>query len=146
MKWDRRRTLKMVMGYMFFSAPTYSFAYKHIFERLFPGNTWYAAIRKVAMDAGMMAPFHSSSFMAYSVYFDGGDWEMFVSKWKRDFFPLWTLGLSFVPFLQIINFRFVPARFNVIYLMGISAGWSIALSFYVNKSNPGMEEKRKIEE
>ena len=136
MEWNRRRTLKMVLGYMFFSTPLYSFAYTHIFHRLFPGNTWPMALGKVSLDAFMMAPIHGTSFMAYSVICDGGNLDMVIAKVKRDWFPLWSLGLKFVPILQLINFAYVPARFNVHYLMGISAGWSILLSFYVNKPNP----------
>ena len=123
------------MGYMLMSAPYFSLWYKYVLERFFPGNTWRNALRKVLVESLVMAPIHSSAFMVYGVLFDGGTLSMAVSKVETDLLPLWGFGLKFIPFLQVVNFRFIPARFNIFYLMGISAGWSVVLSFYVNKSD-----------
>ena len=87
----------------------------------------------VLTDVILLAPVNSTVFMTYGVLYDGGNKQMAIDKWKRDWFPLYKIGISFVPFLQIINFRFVPPKYQILYLNGIMAIWSIILSFYVNR-------------
>ena len=140
MQWNKSRTIKMVLGYAFWVTPFFNFGYKHILDRFFHGNSFKTVLKKIFVDAGCFAPISSTVFLSYGVIYDGGNKQMVIDKLRQDWWPLYSLGVSFIPLLQIINFRYVPSRYQILYLNGISCGWSIILSFYVNKEIEKVKE------
>eukprot|EP00483_Globobulimina_turgida_P007830 UN07845 len=143
MNWNKKRTLKMVLGYTFITTPLFHTSYKYFLDKYFRAITYQIVIRKVILETFTTAPINLGCFMAFGVIFDGGSKEMIVGKYKQDLWRVWSLGASFIPILQIINFRYLPPRYRVLYLTGISVVWSMIVSFFVNKEIKTSENMEK---
>eukprot|EP01084_Bolivina_argentea_P239063 401757_1 len=144
MKWNKKRTLKMVLGYTLITTPLFHASYKYFLDKYFPTMAYRMVFKKVLLETFTTAPIHLSCFMAFGVIFDGGSKQMIIQKYKQDLWKVWCLGASFIPILQIINFRYLPQRYRVLYLIGISVVWSMIMSFFVNKEIKANKNMNRI--
>lgn len=55
---------------------------------------------------------------------------------EEEYVPTFMIDTAVWPIAQAINFRFVPARFQALYVNFISLGWAGFLSLVTNPSSP----------
>lgn len=55
---------------------------------------------------------------------------------EEEYVPTFIIDTAIWPVAQAINFRFVPARFQALYVNVISLGWAGFLSLVTNPSAP----------
>lgn len=55
---------------------------------------------------------------------------------EEEYVPTFIIDTAVWPIAQAINFRFVPARFQALYVNFISLGWAGFLSLVTNPSSP----------
>ncbi|KAL5975911.1 hypothetical protein ACLOJK_020239 [Asimina triloba] len=71
---------------------------------------------KVASDALIFGPFDLLAFFTYMGLSAGKNVTQLKEDVKRDFVPAFVLGGAVWPLFQIANFRFVPVRYQLLYV------------------------------
>jgi len=97
--------------------------------RLFPKDTVSHLAAKVLMDQTMFAPVALSAFYIGLATLEGKDNEEIYKEWKTKFPNTWAISVFVWPFLQTINFKFVPVPLRAIYVGFFSFFWTTFLAF-----------------
>ncbi|XP_027068119.1 protein Mpv17 isoform X2 [Coffea eugenioides] len=71
---------------------------------------------KVAMDGIIFGPFDLVVFFSYMGFSAGKSASQVKEDLKRDFIPALVLEGGAWPFMQVINFRYVPVRYQLLYV------------------------------
>ncbi|KAL4907660.1 hypothetical protein BDW74DRAFT_147936 [Aspergillus multicolor] len=125
-KHDFARTGRMALygGAVFGPAATlwFGFLQRHVVLKNSPKATILA---RVVVDQGLFTPVHLTCFLSSMAIMEGTDP---VAKWKQSFFPSYKANLSIWPFVQGVNFAFVPLEMRVLVVNVISLGWNCLLS------------------
>lgn len=79
-------------------------------------NTARFVATKVAMDGLIFGPLDLLVFLSYMGYSSGKNTLQVKEDLKRDFLPAFILQGAAWPILQIANFRYVPLRFQLLYV------------------------------
>ncbi|XP_020585724.1 protein Mpv17 [Phalaenopsis equestris] len=83
--------------------------------RLQPKTPKFVAA-KVASDALIFGPLDLLIFFSYMGFASGKNVEQVREDVKRDFLPSLVIGGGIWPLVQIANFRFVPVRYQLLYV------------------------------
>ncbi|XP_071175312.1 mpv17-like protein [Mytilus edulis] len=107
-------------------------------ERLFPGKSVRTVLTKVLIEQVTFAPVSITSFYAATSLLER---KNFIEELKAKFPVTWKTGITFWPFLQVINFGLVPLNYRPFVVAGGSFVWSIFLCFMKeDKKNGGAIE------
>jgi protein Mpv17 len=87
-----------------------------IIRRRFQPNTFKFVASKVAADGFLFGPLDLLLFFSYVGLGQGRSIEQVKEDVKRDFIPALVLGGTIWPAVQIANFRFVPVRYQLLYV------------------------------
>lgn len=79
-------------------------------------NTARFVATKVAMDGLIFGPLDLLVFLSYMGYSSGKNTLQVKEDLRRDFLPAFILQGTAWPILQIANFRYVPLRFQLLYV------------------------------
>lgn len=71
---------------------------------------------KVAMDTLIFGPVHLLVFLSYMGFSSGKSASQVKEIVKRDFFPALIVEGGVWPLAQAVNFRFVPVRYQLLYV------------------------------
>ncbi|XP_010915813.1 uncharacterized protein [Elaeis guineensis] len=71
---------------------------------------------KVAADGLLFGPLDLLIFFSYMGFASGRSVEQVKEDVKRDFLPALIVGGGVWPFVQVANFRFVPVRYQLLYV------------------------------
>lgn len=71
---------------------------------------------KVASDGLLFGPLDLLIFFSYMGFASGKSAEQVKEDVKRDFFPSLVIGGGIWPVVQIANFRYVPVRYQLLYV------------------------------
>ncbi|KAJ3694552.1 hypothetical protein LUZ60_010032 [Juncus effusus] len=95
----------------------YEYLDKYIRTRLLmqPKTLKFVAT-KVAADGLLFGPLDLLVFFSYLGFASGRSVEQVKQDVKRDFLPALVLGGTVWPVVQVANFRFVPVRFQLLYV------------------------------
>ncbi|CAO2161680.1 unnamed protein product [Urochloa humidicola] len=85
-------------------------------RRRFQPNTFKFVASKVAADGFLFGPLDLLLFFSYMGLGQGRSVEQVKEDVKRDFIPALVLGGTIWPAVQIANFRFVPVRYQLLYV------------------------------
>ena len=108
--------LTRFMAYGFCMAPL-QFRWFKFLERIFPitkANAFGPAMKRVAFDQFIFAPFGVGMFFTAMTLAEGGGRRAVTNKLRDMYIP--TLKANFVvwPAVQIINFRLMPVQFQLV--------------------------------
>lgn len=122
--------LTRFMAYGFFMAPL-QFQWFGFLSRAFPltkKNPTVPALKRVAFDQFIFAPFGLACFFTYMTIAEGGGKRALTQKFRDVYLP--TLKANFVlwPAVQILNFRVVPIQFQIPFVSSIGIAWTAYLS------------------
>jgi len=104
------------------------FNWLRLAARLFPKDTLGHLAAKVFLDQTCFAPVGLSCFYVGLSTLEGKSREGIYKEWKEKFPNTWAISVFVWPFLQTINFRFVPAQFRPIYVGVFSFFWTTGLA------------------
>ena len=133
---DWKRTLKFSFLGGVFVGPACHYWYGYLM-RIFPANTNFAAFQRTVIDQLCFAPLFIATFFTALQILDDNDnpddsrtsFEKIKNKLEQDFWSTmqsnWALWFP----AQLVNFRFVPGAYQVLFSNGISFIWNIYLSF-----------------
>lgn len=83
--------------------------------RLQPKSFRFVAA-KVALDGFLFGPLDLLIFFTYMGFSTGKSVPQIKEDVKRDFLPAFLLEGGVWPVLQVVNFRFVPVRYQLLYV------------------------------
>lgn len=93
-------------------------------------------LARVALDQGVFAPVFISVFLSSMAVLEGTSPK---AKLEASYVPALTANYMIWPFVQLVNFKFVPLQHRVLFVNLISIGWNCYLSFL----NSGASKKRE---
>ncbi|XHF97283.1 hypothetical protein AWENTII_000876 [Aspergillus wentii] len=130
--------LTRFMSYGFFMAPV-QFLWFGFLSRAFPltkVNPTLPALKRVAVDQFIFAPFGLVCFFTFMTVAEGGGKRALARKFQDVYMP--TLKANFVlwPAVQILNFRVVPIQFQIPFVSSVGIAWTA----YLSLSNSSEEE------
>lgn len=85
---------------------------------------------QVLLDQLLFAPVALSSFYVGLSILEGKDAEGVFREWRYKFPGTWGTAAFVWPFLQGFNFRFVPARYRVVFVGCASFFWTTMLAYW----------------
>merc|ERR1711879_156732 len=91
------------------------------------------AITKVAFDQLVFAPICLAVFFAATGILKGESLEGIKKTFSGKYVDALKVNYFIWPISMLINFRYVPARYQVLWASTISVGWSVYLSTSANK-------------
>ncbi|XP_076001448.1 mpv17-like protein [Genypterus blacodes] len=110
-----------------------SFFWNRFLERMFPGRAAGMLMRKVFLDQAMVAPVATSVFYTGLSFLEGK--EDIFEDWRKKFFNTYKTGLMFWPFMQFLNFYFVPLYLRTPCSGACAFVWGIFLCFSQQKGD-----------
>ncbi|KAF3320411.1 protein Mpv17 isoform X2 [Carex littledalei] len=95
----------------------YEYLDRYIRQRLLmkPNSAKFVAT-KVAADGLLFGPLDLLVFFSYMGFSSGHSAQQVKEDVKRDFLPALLLGGTVWPVVQIANFRFIPVRYQLLYV------------------------------
>ncbi|KAJ8751697.1 hypothetical protein K2173_025863 [Erythroxylum novogranatense] len=79
-------------------------------------NSLQFVASKVAIDCLVFGPFDLLIFFTYMGFSSGKSIRQIKEDVKRDFLPAFLLEGGMWPVVQVVNFRFVPVRYQLLYV------------------------------
>ncbi|PKY00505.1 peroxisomal membrane protein [Aspergillus campestris IBT 28561] len=124
-KHDMARTGRMALygGAIFGPAATtwFSFLQRHVVLK----SKTATLVARVTADQCLFTPTHLTCFLSSMAIMEGSDP---VEKWRNNFLPSYKANLAIWPFVQGVNFTFVPLEFRVLVVNVVALGWNCLLS------------------
>ncbi|KAK4171212.1 hypothetical protein QBC36DRAFT_295563 [Triangularia setosa] len=108
----------------------------------FPNSPNKTILARVACDQGLFAPTFIGIFLSSMAVLEGGSVS---EKLSQSYWPALSTNYLIWPFVQLVNFKFVPLQHRVLFVNVISIGWNCYLSF-LNSSSAGTESSVAQEE
>ncbi|CAM9346364.1 unnamed protein product, partial [Sphacelaria rigidula] len=115
-----------------FLAPCLHYWYTFLGKAI-PGVTLTTVVKRVALDQLVFTPVFLMSFLSANMLVDGQAAKI-VPKLKADYIQTLVGNWGYWIPAQVINFRFVPAMYQVLCANGFGFVWNIYLSFQSNKA------------
>jgi protein Mpv17 len=81
---------------------------------------------RVALDQGVFAPTFIGVFLTSMAVLEGSSPK---EKLEKSYKPALTTNYMIWPFVQLVNFKFVPLHHRVLFVNVISIGWNCYLSY-----------------
>lgn len=129
-KHDLTRTGRMALygGCVFGPAATTWFAF--LARNVNPRNPRLTTISRVACDQLLFAPVAIGAFLSSMAVMEGGSPSR---KLQTTWWPALTANWCVWPFVQFVNFTFLPLQHRLLFANVISIGWNSYLSWVSNK-------------
>ncbi len=129
---DKNRTFRFFLLGAVLVAPTAHHWYRTLLQ-LFPANTLKAAFQRTLLDQALFAPLFIPTFMASAMALAGEGYDDILPIIRERYADLvlknWILWAP----AQLFNFRFVPAKFQVLFSNCVALVWNTYFSFKVNE-------------
>ncbi|KAJ5730877.1 uncharacterized protein N7483_005385 [Penicillium malachiteum] len=124
-KHDFARTGRMALygGAVF--GPVATAWYRILQRHIVLKSTLGTAAARVAADQIVFAPTQLTVFLSAMAIMEGSDP---IEKWRHSFVPSYKANLLVWPFVQAVNFTFVPLELRVLVVNLVSLGWNCFLS------------------
>lgn len=128
---DFRRTLRMcIMGVIIGPIQRTWFL---TLERLIPPSSKIQILKKLVVDQTVYGPFIIFFFYSLSGTLSGKDVNEIKEILEEKYLRTLITGYKVWPFVQAINFTFVPVQLRANFVQGVSLCWNMYLSWMVNK-------------
>lgn len=83
-------------------------------------------LARVALDQGVFAPTFIGIFLSSMAVLEGSSPQ---EKLEKNYKPALLTNYMIWPFVQLVNFKFVPLDHRVLFVNLISIGWNCYLSY-----------------
>lgn len=89
-------------------------------------------VQKVFVDQFVFAPIFLAALLSVIGYSQHQDVEKVKDKMKNDYLDILTSNYAVWPWVQLINFRFVPLNYQVLLTQSVAVLWNIYFSWRTN--------------
>lgn len=89
-------------------------------------------VQKVFVDQFVFAPVFLAALLSVIGYSQHQDVEKVKDKMKNDYLDILTSNYAVWPWVQLINFRFVPLNYQVLVTQSVAVLWNIYFSWRTN--------------
>ncbi|OQV05416.1 hypothetical protein CLAIMM_10163 [Cladophialophora immunda] len=93
-----------------------------------PKSGTVPALKRVAMDQLIFAPFGLCCFFTFMTVAEGGGKKEVATKFKDVYLPTLRANYILWPAVQILNFRVMPLRFQIPFVSTVGIAWTAYLS------------------
>ncbi|RVE75690.1 hypothetical protein OJAV_G00001450 [Oryzias javanicus] len=122
--WKQTRNVAVVA---FTFHGNFNFFWMRFLERRFPGTSAGMLLRKVLLDQTAAAPLATSVFYTGVSFLEGKD--DILADWREKFLNTYKTGLTFWPFMQLLNFALVPLYMRTTFTGCCAFVWATFLCF-----------------
>jgi protein Mpv17 len=98
-------------------------------ERIMPGKSKAAIIKKILLDQFIISPIFISHFLYTSYFLEGKKLKDIHDIIKQKFLKIYVADWAIWPLSQTINFCYVPFKYRVLYVNVISLFYSTFLCY-----------------
>ena len=112
--------------------PIFHYWYKFLAHR-FPGQSFGFIIVKSLVDRLTIGSAVVLGFFVSQHFMNGGNYPSLKAKLEKDLAPALVMNVKVWMSALILNFKFVPLEFQVLFLNTVGFFWMIYLSFSMNK-------------
>ncbi|EXF82324.1 sym-1 [Colletotrichum paranaense] len=123
-EWARTGRMALYGGVIF--GPVATTWFKFLQNNIVLKNKNAEMLARVAVDQGVFAPVMISVFLSSMATLEGGSIK---EKLDKNYKTALTSNYMLWPFVQVVNFKFVPLHHRVLFVNVISIGWNSYLSF-----------------
>ena len=99
-------------------------------ERWFPGTSVIAVAKKLVVDEVAWGPLFTFIMFYILPLAETLDNRSAMHELKTKFVNAWLGSAAFWVIFQSVNFRYIPMRYRVIYLMGVSFFYDTFIAIY----------------
>ncbi|OHF01140.1 sym-1 [Colletotrichum orchidophilum] len=125
-KHDFARTGRMALYGGVIFGPVATTWFKFLQNNVVLKNKNAEMLARVAVDQGVFAPVMISVFLSSMATLEGSSIK---EKLDKNYKTALTSNYLLWPFVQVVNFKFVPLHHRVLFVNVISIGWNSYLSF-----------------
>lgn len=101
---------------------------KHVTAKTPMGRT----VQKVFVDQFVFAPFFLAALLSVIGFSQHQDIEKVKDKMRNDYVDILKSNYAVWPWVQLINFRFVPLNYQVLLTQSVAVLWNIYFSWRTN--------------
>lgn len=102
-------------------------------EKLFgPTTSLLMLSKKVLFDQAISAPIFLTGNITTLTYLKTQSFDEVRKEIKHSYFNLLKLGYSFWPFVQLLNFYFIPVAYRVVFGSGAALVYNVLFSYRLN--------------
>jgi hypothetical protein len=130
-QWNARRTTEMGVIRATVVAPLLHLYFPWLL-RTFPGTGNFQVLKRVVADQCIGSPSNIVIVFITSGLLKGQSEEFILQRIKEQSLPTWQRGITFWPFVHMLNFRFVPVMHQPVVSHTASICWQVILS---NRTN-----------
>lgn len=89
-------------------------------------------VQKVCVDQFVFAPFFLAALLSVIGYSQHQDIDKVKDKMKNEYVDILKSNYAVWPWVQLINFRFVPLNYQVLLTQSVAVLWNIYFSWRTN--------------
>ncbi|XP_075234277.1 mitochondrial inner membrane protein MPV17 isoform X2 [Lycorma delicatula] len=120
-------------------------------ERMFGKNGIKTTLKKIAVDQTLFAPCFIPVIMSSIAFTEGKSVEDIKWKLQSEYFNVLFTNYKIWPFIQLLNFYFVPLNYRVIFVQFVAVGWNTYLSWKISSQktvadNSQLNESNKMKD
>jgi len=127
--------LRLTGTALFMTGPFSHYRYQ-ILEKFAPGRTWRPVLSKLFIDNTLIAPIVVTAYLAVTNLLAGLSNTQVARKVRVEFWSVYGNGALVWPLAGLINFKFIPIKYNVLWFTSISLCWNTYLSTVTNRGLP----------
>ena len=135
---DVRRTIGMSSIGLFVIGPMMRYWYIFL-DRAVKGAATSDALKKMVIDQTVFAPTIIAVFFTTTGLLFGKSFSDIELKFRHQYFETMKTNYMIWPFVQIVNFNFVPLQHRVFVVNFIAIFWNTYLSWATNKHEDNIE-------
>lgn len=121
---DVNRTIKFALTGSLLHGPYFLYGFRML-DTKFPGSSLKSSITKAMLGQIFLFPPFVTLLLTFTAFLDG---KSASQSLKEKWITINTSGLLVWPAANIINFKFVPVQYRVLYVNMIGLGWNTYLS------------------
>lgn len=125
---DFKRVARFALTGSLLHGPYFLYGFRAL-DSKFPGSSLQTALSKAFLGQVFLFPPFVSLLLTFTSVLEGSLAEFLNQDFKDKFININKNGLIVWPIANIINFRYIPSQYRVLYVNVIGLGWNTYLSF-----------------
>lgn len=117
---------------LFLQGPTIRTFYKFLHGAIKHSNPAIRTLQKVAIDQLGFAPVFLACLISIISYMQNQNVDLIKDKLKSEYTDILLANYTVWPWVQLVNFRFVPLNYQVLFTQIVAVCWNIFISWRTN--------------
>lgn len=126
------RCLLQFVLVFFFQGPTVRAWYGFLAKRITHPNAVVRTLQKVAIDQFIFAPIFIAQLVSIISFMQHQDVGKITKKLQNEYVDIVLANYYVWPWVQLVNFRFVPLNYQVLLTQAVAVMWNTYVSWKTN--------------